>query len=227
MNRIRWVVRQIQFLVWRVKNRFFPPTPWDGHHHPALLGIKPWKGDVSGDYAVDFLGVRTDPNVRSFFKPSPEGFLKTEYPVPDQTYFEYIAPLESIAGAPGPEYTIVELGAGYGYWLVNTAKALTSRPDRSPRLVGVEMEATRFGWMGEHFSSNDLDPEAHCLLQAAVSDHTGKVSYQAEEQEGVDYGLSLGRASSSGRAVEVALHAAWSAPGVLWPDRHAAYGCPG
>ncbi len=200
---LRRIVRALQFRIWRARARLFPSVPWDGNHHPALLRIEPWKGEVSGRFAVDFLGVRTDPNFREHFKPSPKGYLETGYPVPDQSYFEYIFLLESIAGAAGPLYTIFELGAGYGYWLVSAAQALRGRPDLAPRLVGVEMEATRYIWMREHLKNNGLDPEAHHLSQAAVSDHVGTSSYRSEGDESGDFGLSLGARSSSRRSVQV------------------------
>ena len=200
---VRRVVRQFQFWTWRARTRIFRPPPWEGNHHPSLLRIEPWKGEVSGNYSVDFLGVRTDPKFRGHFNPSPKGFLETAYPEPDQSYFEYIFLLESIASATGPIYTILELGAGYGYWLVSASEAVRIRSDLSPCLVGVEMEAARYRWMLEHFKNNGLDPGDHHLLQAAVSDHDGMSSYQAEEHEGEDYGLSLSKMSSSNRSVQV------------------------
>lgn len=203
MSLVRWIVRRLQFLIWRLRNRLFPPTPWDGAHHPALLSIEPWKGQVSGKYSVDFLGVRTDPQFRSFFAPSPEGLLRTDRPVPDQTYFEYITLLESIAKAPGPRYTILELGSGYGFWLVSAARALRLRPDLKPHLVGVEMETTRYRRMLDHFRNNDLDPNDHHLLQAAVSDRAGTATYPGEQDAGEDYGLSLESTGLSPRSIEV------------------------
>ncbi|MBD3868157.1 MAG: FkbM family methyltransferase [Acidobacteria bacterium] len=203
MNRIRWIVRQIQFLLWRVRNHLNPPTPWDGNHHPAILRIEPWRGEADGEFCVDFLGVRTDPGFRSFFKPTPKGNLETSHPVPDQTYFEYICLLDSIAAAAGPVYTVLELGAGYGYWLVSASRALSLRPDLTPRMVGVEMEATRFRRMQEHFRNNGLNPEAHTLLSGAISDHDGTASYRVDENEGEDYGLSLDRLHSAKKVVPV------------------------
>ena len=88
-----------------------------------------------------------------------------------EDFFEWSDLLEAILDA-GNEFAMVELGAGYGRWIVNAAQAIRRRKTATPLrvwLCGVEANATRFRWMQDHFRDNDIDPAEHLLLNAAVA----------------------------------------------------------
>jgi FkbM family methyltransferase len=94
-------------------------------------------------------------------------------PQVNEEYFEWIDVLESVSTAVSG-FCMVELGAGYGRWLVRAAVALRLlKPATTPFLIGVEAEPTHFGWMVAHFRDNDLDPDDHCLVEAAVDRSEG------------------------------------------------------
>ena len=175
-----------------------PWQPWDGHHHPALLEFPPWQGVADGQFAYDFLGVRTDPQVVEHLDSMPAGPLTTAYPEPHSSdYFEYAFVLDSVlatADADRP-FTFVELGAGWGAWMAIVHRAVGS--SRSVRLVGVEMEPQHFRWMVEHLRHNDIDPEDHTLLQAAVSDYNGEAVFVPQRRPDQEYGLRIMKASGS------------------------------
>ena len=123
---------------------------------------------------VDFLGVKTRASFFSQMGP-PElrgGFCTVPLPSFNEEYFEWVDLFESIASARG-QFTMVELGAGYGRWLVRAAFASRWFGSIPCKLVGVEAEPTHFEWMKEHFADNGLNLANHRLVRAAVSKQDG------------------------------------------------------
>ena len=103
--------------------------------------------------------------------------MQCPYPAFDEDYIEWIDLLESVVAAR-KSYTMIELGAGMGRWAVRAASAVRHyNPNLPFRLIAVEAEPTHFEWMRLHFADNDVDPNQHSLLYAAVSDVPGEVSF--------------------------------------------------
>ena len=94
---------------------------------------------------------------------------------PNEELFEWIDLCEAIEAA-GDTFTMAELGAGYGRWLVSGAE-VARRNGKIPRLIGVEAEATHFACMRQHFIDNCINPDDHILLEAAASDNDAKVYF--------------------------------------------------
>ena len=141
-------------------------------HHPVIQKIRPWSGQVSKDTQVDFLGVKTR---ISYF----EGLKSNENSSPppfDEEYFEWVDLLESVTAAQG-DFRMMELGAGYGRWLVRAAFACRLFGNLPCKLIGVEAEPTHFEWISQHFTDNDLDPADHVLLKGAVSTKDGAAQF--------------------------------------------------
>lgn len=150
-------------------------------HHPVFGRFEPFNGFVPSGYYTDFLGVMT----RNVFigdaargvKSRGPGHVLTEYPAHDEEYFEWINLLESVLDAQ-QQFTMVELGAGWGRWLVRAAAAARQRrSDLAIRLIGVEAEPTHFEWMRQHFRDNGLDLEQHELIEAAVDDYERTIRF--------------------------------------------------
>ena len=72
---------------------------------------------------------------------------------------------------------MVELGAGHGSWLVAGAVAAQRVRGLNIQLVGVEAEHAHFEMMRQHFIDNDLDPNLHLLIEAAVTETDGPVYF--------------------------------------------------
>jgi FkbM family methyltransferase len=170
------------------------PATWNGEHHLALRMFPCWRGESDGRFFHDFLGVRTHPRFRSEYAADPEGPVRIGYPRPTQTYFELVTLLEAVLEARGPTFHMIELGAGYGPWLARAAAAARQMDGIGVRLVGVEMEPTRFAWMDEHLRENGVAPAERTLIHAAVSDHEEETIYFADGDTADDYGLALMRA---------------------------------
>lgn len=142
---------------------------------------------------VNWLGVRTRTEVQSVMRGyETPTFVRTEPPPASEDSFEWIDVLESVCESEGP-FTMVELGAGWGRWLVNAVAALRQLdPERSFLLVGVEAEPTHFEWLRRHLLDNDIDPKGQILVKAAVSARSGRVRFQRGDAAGW-YGQSVER----------------------------------
>lgn len=200
--RLKFFLRPLVFRCRRAAQRLGrlvrPPVAWDRRHHPALLRFEPWRGEADGRFRHDFLGIKTDPKFRPQFSPDLPGPLQTSYPPPHNAYFELAFVLESLAAHPGSSrFTMIELGAGYGPWLVTAHRAEQLSTGRPVDLVGVEMVPQHYEWMRQHLGNNGIDPDEHRLIHAAVSDHHGEALYQPERDADFDFGQHvIGRRSA-------------------------------
>ncbi len=143
-------------------------------HHEVFYKFKCWEGEIEAGFRPNFLGVMTRESFLLEPQPSERRFVATQYPAVNEMYFEWIDVLEAVTAARG-QFTMIELGAGWGRWLVNAAAALRYYSGLPCRLIGVEAEPTHFRWMRMHFRDNGLDPDRHQLIQAAVAGKDGKV----------------------------------------------------
>ncbi|MFV3128033.1 FkbM family methyltransferase [Niveispirillum sp. KHB5.9] len=108
-----------------------------------------------------------------------------------EDYYEWIDLLTAIAEAKD-HFVMIELGAGYGRWLANAAKALDRF--RGPRIgsrffCGVEMQGMQFQWLQSHLDLNGVTAEQRLLLHTGVSD---AVSYEIMElRKSTDYSTAI------------------------------------
>jgi FkbM family methyltransferase len=86
---------------------------------------------------------------------------------------EWVGLLKSVLSAKD-RFCAMELGAGYGPWLVAGAVAAKQRGITNVRLCGVEADPGRFALMKQHFRDNGLNPDEHILVQGAVGVEAGK-----------------------------------------------------
>jgi hypothetical protein len=143
------------------------PRPDASNWHAEMASFPRWEGPCDGHTMVDFLGVQTACHYRPSFLATPEGGHRPALPGRDQNYLEYLSLLRSVQEARST-YQIIELGAGYGFWLVSAAQALKLKGQRDFHLMGVELLGMHFEWMHEHFLRNGLEPAQHRLINGAV-----------------------------------------------------------
>ena len=148
-------------------------------HHPIFERFDRWRGWADGGWSVNFLGVRT----RDAFSAGMTGaaasqrrWVGTDYPAFDEEYFEWIDVLEAATSAR-EAFTMIELGAGWGRWLMIGAAATQQCGALPFHLVGVEAEPTHFRWMKEHFRDNHVRKDALTLINAAVAPEDGIVRF--------------------------------------------------
>ena len=186
--------------------------PWEEPDIPSALAVqhqsvfqrfRPYAGPAQPGFEIDFLGCRT----RHEFLPASlhTRTVTASYPPADEEYPEWVDVLESVAEARD-RFVMIELGAGFGRWLVRAAKALAQTGIVPLHLVAVEPEPQHFDWLAQHFRDNDIDPRQHTLLQAAVSDHAGEAMlYVATNQDSTPaewYGQSLVRKHDTAAATD-------------------------
>lgn len=128
-----------------------------------------------GSFVDTFVGsrIRKDFYTPQFLARNPlDGFAEDSEEV-----FEWLDLLESIEVA-SDLFTMIELGAGHGRWLVAGAVAARRR-GLGIRLVGVEAETEHFAMMRQHIIDNDIDPDAHTLIGGVVTPD-GRPAYFAQ-----------------------------------------------
>lgn len=149
-------------------------------HHPVFSKLPlRWSSSSEPNFIYDFLGVKTNPHFiiedHKIIEQQLACNISVHYPPPiNEEYFEYIDIFESILAAEH-EFTMIELGAGYGRWLVRAVAALRQISDMPYRLVAAEAEPQHFNWLIQHFKNNKIDPDKHLLINKAVSSHDGEV----------------------------------------------------
>jgi hypothetical protein len=152
-------------------------------HHPVFTAFKRFQGVVPPGNHANFLGVMTRNEfaagiITALGHRLPEpGYFQADYPAFSEEYFEWVDLLEAVLDAR-EAFTMIELGAGYGRWLVNAwAAAKQQRNDLRITLVGVEAEPTHFTWLKQHFEDNGLDSAEHRLIEAAIDARDGVVNF--------------------------------------------------
>ena len=145
-------------------------------HHEVFSHFKPFSGIASENYQSDFLGATTSHRFVAGLRCT-GGHTVTDYPDPDEEYFQWVDLLESVVAARG-SYTMLDLGAGFGRWSVRAAYAIRQfNPGLPYYLTAVEAEPVRYEWMRTHFGHNGIDASQHRLIHAAVSDTPGEVLF--------------------------------------------------
>jgi FkbM family methyltransferase len=105
------------------------------------------------------------------------------YPVPGSFHaeaVEWIALLKSVLSASS-SYTAMELGAGFGPWIVAGAVLARLRGLGEIHLCGVEGDLHHFQFMRQHLVDNGFDPAQHDLHQAAVGPENGEARWPTTE----------------------------------------------
>ncbi|MDT8291790.1 hypothetical protein RQ846_18925 [Roseomonas mucosa] len=137
----------------------------------VVESVKPWSGMSTGQFHIDYLGVRTDPEFWKGLNPTRAGRLRVSPPALSDTYFEYAACIMAASAVMRP-FRVLEIGAGWGVWSVRAA--MVARHLGLPvRTTSVEMMPEQVRQIGRHFMTNGLDPICHRIIAAAVS-HDGK-----------------------------------------------------
>jgi FkbM family methyltransferase len=148
-------------------------------------------------FYTDFSGVRTR---LSYFgiDSHPAEHAVGAIPFPDDALhaeaIEYLAAVYALEQA-GDSFTVVELGAGYGPWLVFGAKAALRRGITKVRLIAVEADLQRHQLFYTNLADNGLHPpssgvtdvDVRCV-HGAISDVNGKVCFGSQSVH--DWGAS-------------------------------------
>ncbi len=120
-------------------------------------------------FIVDFLGART--RVSSLYDAVAPFAGSVQGPPLQGDYHaeavEWIGLLKSARSARD-KFVAMEWGAGWAPWLVAGATAARVKGITDFKLYGIEADPHHFDAMTQHFVDNDLPPDEHVLLKAAV-----------------------------------------------------------
>lgn len=129
--------------------------------------IERWRGETPHGFLMDWVGGRTATRFTGHVEMP--GWAEPPYPAVNEEWWEW-ADLVTAVREARDRFVMMELGAGYGRWLIGAVNALRALGRDIPfHLVGVEAEPTHFAFLQDHFRNNGVDPSAHTLIQAAVN----------------------------------------------------------
>jgi hypothetical protein len=152
--------------------------PQDGQRTATLAVLladfKGYNGSGQLGFYTDFLGVRT----RTHYVPGMDqydskvvAFRTDDRPLLFETA-EWEGTLRSVLEAKD-DLVAIELGAGWGPWLVTCHAAARQRGIRNIKLAGVEASEEHFSYMVQHLRDNGIDPEQHYLFKGVVGNTDG------------------------------------------------------
>ncbi len=122
-------------------------------------------------FITDRLGIRT--RVSSLWKEAEHlGGTVSAIPIPADSHadaIEWVGLLKAIRATEGKgSLRAMELGAGWGPWVVAAGVAARNIGISDIYLLAVEADPNHFAFLRQHFLDNGLDPDQHRLLNAAV-----------------------------------------------------------
>jgi FkbM family methyltransferase len=150
-------------------------------------------------FLTDFIGARTRCSSLATVQRTGDGTL-LDIPVPGDYHaeaIEYIGLLKSVLAAKG-QYVVLELGAGWGPWLVTGGLAAKHIGITNIKLVGVEADPTHFEFMTQHLIDNGFDPRLHRLIQAAVGAEAGHARWPKVADAANEWGARPARLDETG-----------------------------
>ena len=143
------IVKKIcRYIVDRITQKQEPIHPlqhFPGYFKEELTVFAPFqniKAKAEQGFIVDFLGVRTRATSLANCQREFSGKL-LGIPVPGDYHaetIEYIGLLKSVLAAKN-QYYVMELGAGWGPWLINGASAARHLGIKNIKMLGVETDA--------------------------------------------------------------------------------------
>jgi FkbM family methyltransferase len=178
-----------------VENRAqLPTSQWYRGYSDEDMSVfdafPPVPGDPQSGFIVDFLGVRTRVAYATPFTEFDGRVFGTPAPVDDWFHaetIEYVGLLKSVLTAT-ERYVALELGAGWGPWLISGATAARRRGITDIRLHGVEGDPEHFSFMQTHFRDNGFDPAAHSLDNAVIGVRPGRARWPKLAVPSADWG---------------------------------------
>jgi len=157
--------------------------------HPVFNLLSPYAGGPEPGFSIDFLGIKT----RSEFEGAVSSGMPGTPDPPNEEYFEWICLFESIFAAQN-EYTMMELGAGYGRWSVRAAAALRQLRKLPFHLVAVEGEPSHYRRLQQNMSNSHIPPEACTLIHGVVGEDREDVLFYVGNSSEVNPGACYGQA---------------------------------
>jgi hypothetical protein len=141
-----------------------------------FAGIEPWKGHVPKGFMVDFSGTLTDASFRTMWGIDPattgDSYHETrlpEFPKDEEGWFEAFNWVAAAREAKD-RFVMLTLGACYGAQAVGSYRMLMQLNPMPCKLVAVEPDPGNVAWIKKNFRDNDIDPDDHWIVSAALNE---------------------------------------------------------
>lgn len=163
--------------------------------HPTIFESFPRKEILSDGLSVyDFIGSAIDASFKRGWEKNilPAGVkFKPGYPALSEWTVDWIACLFAAKFA-GDKFNVIELGAGYGQWMVISIMAYKSiHPDCQAHGMALEADKTHFQWLEQHVNKNlgNYTDVSSDLVHAAAG-YDGVVNFPILSHPSQEYGAS-------------------------------------
>jgi FkbM family methyltransferase len=178
-----------------------PPTAAD---QEVIRSFPCYSGPGTPGFITDFLGIKT--RCAYIAHNDQAGGVVEGYPIPGgyhATGLEWAGTLRAARDA-GETVVAVELGAGWGPWLVTIAKAAALRGAKRFHLVAVEGSRHHLEYLLTHFRDNGLDPADHTILHGIAAPTDGTAEFPVLADPAADWGTAavLGEADRGAAPTE-------------------------
>ena len=138
-------------------------------------------------YLTNFLGVKISTKFLPEILRGKEGEVES-IPIPANWHAdiaEWAFALRTVDLA-NRDYCIVELGCGWGCWLVNTGVAARSK-DLKVTLIGIEGDIGHVNFAKEALAANNFDKDEYSIAHGIAGNSSGKALFPITES-GIDWG---------------------------------------
>lgn len=149
-------------------------------------------------YVTDFLGIRTDirfVNAIAGYSGGVEG-----YPFPHGNFHgdldEWCGLIDAL-NKMQDKLVAMELGMGWGPWLVAAATIAAQRGITDIALTGVEASREHLEFARAHCATNGILPEQTNLIHAAITPEDGTVEFPVADDPAEDWGMAAFRAGEA------------------------------
>ena len=159
------------------------------------------KYDFRKGYHVNFLNIATDIRFKHGWH---EGIFSATTDIISfpENFLEESCVLKAAINADST-FRMMELGAGYGGWLVMGAVA-AKLLGKQTELIGVEGDETHYRWMKQHFLDNGLDTDQHKLIHGVVWNRDGDVHFEVgDEDPSIWYSQWINENKTTKRTIKV------------------------
>jgi FkbM family methyltransferase len=187
LNRL---VRHFLVKSYRSALKLPPVAPSD---EDTIRRFAAYAGPGTPGFVTDFLGCRTRV---AFVRAAArlDGTVEG-YPLPGNfhaTACEWAAALRAVLeAAPRGRLVVVEVGAGWGPWLVACHAAAARLGIAKVELVALEGSAGHQEFLRQHLLDNGIDPSRHRLIHGVAAVRDGEAEFPEVADPGQDYGASV------------------------------------
>ena len=139
-------------------------------------------------HRVNYLGVAV--NVDRFFPTLELENSVEDAPVPANWHTdvaELAAALRAVENA-GDDFSMVELGCGWGCWM-NITAAAARRAGKKPFVIGVEGDEGHVAFAHEALATNGVPTTSYHIFRGVAAGRAGRAFFPRQEQSGGDWGL--------------------------------------